>query len=208
MGLNCLDGVTLDQQTVCAALTVRFEDVDGFDVVLGPEVGFLFDGFDGVNHEVGEEVGVGVDEFAGHGGLGAVQQCFLSEGVHVDCQFVLDIATALLGCDFEAGDDVGGVHLDLNEFVGPFQQFCGQDNDGGGPVSDLCILKLRELDEEIGDGVFDFEFFEDGGAWVRGEIPSLVMVTSPRSSTIILSRPWGPRDERTMLATDMAARTK
>lgn len=34
------------------------------------------------------------------------------------------------------------------------------------------------------------------------------MVTYPISSTIILSNPWGPNDERTMLATDMAARTK
>ena len=56
--------------------------------------------------------------------------------------------------------------------------------------------------------MFYLELLEDGGAWVRGEIPSLVMVTSPMSSTIILSRPWGPREERTMLATERAARTK
>ena len=33
------------------------------------------------------------------------------------------------------------------------------------------------------------------------------MVTYPISSTIILSRPCGPSEERTMLATDMAALT-
>ena len=33
------------------------------------------------------------------------------------------------------------------------------------------------------------------------------MVTYPMSSTIILSKPCGPNDERTMLATDMAALT-
>lgn len=43
---------------------------------------------------------------------------------------------------------------------------------------------------------------------MSGLLPSLVMVTSPMSSTIILSRPCGPREERTMLATERAARTK
>jgi len=37
--------------------------------------------------------------------------------------------------------------------------------------------------------------------------PSLVMVTSPRSSTSILSRPIGPRDVLTTLATESAAVT-
>lgn len=38
-------------------------------------------------------------------------------------------------------------------------------------------------------------------------LPSLVIVTYPMSSTIILSRPCGPRDERTIFATDIAAFT-
>ena len=41
-----------------------------------------------------------------------------------------------------------------------------------------------------------------------GGLPSLVIQTSPTSSTIILSSPWGPSEDLTMWATDMAARTK
>lgn len=37
--------------------------------------------------------------------------------------------------------------------------------------------------------------------------PSFVIVTYPISSTIILSSPCGPRDDLTILATDMAALT-
>ena len=43
--------------------------------------------------------------------------------------------------------------------------------------------------------------------FLRMVAPSLVIVTSPMSSTIILSSPCGPREDLTMLATDKAART-
>ena len=99
------------------------------------------------------------------------------------------------------------MHFHFDEFVGPFEQLSSKDDDGGGAISDLCILQLCKLDEKVGGGVLDFEFLEDGGTWIGHGIPSLVMVISPISSTIILSRPWGPREDLTMLATDMAART-
>ena len=83
------------------------------------------------------------------------------------------------------------MHFHFDEFVGPFEQLSSKDDDGGGANSDLCILQLCKLDEKVGGGVLDFEFLEDGGTWIGHGIPSLVMVISPISSTIILSRPWG-----------------
>jgi len=42
---------------------------------------------------------------------------------------------------------------------------------------------------------------------MKASLPSLVTVTSPMSSTSILSRPTGPRDVLTMLAMAVAAIT-
>ena len=44
-------------------------------------------------------------------------------------------------------------------------------------------------------------------SWLRIVAPSFVIVTSPRSSTSILSRPIGPSDDLTMFATESAAVT-
>ena len=206
--LDCLDGIALDELALGAALSVGLEDVDGLDVVLGlAEEALLLDVLDGIHDQLAEELWVGVDELAAHGGLGRVEQSLLAQLVDAHCQFVLNVAACLLRCDLEARDNAGGVHLHLDQLVSPLQQLSSQDHHGGCSVADLSILQLRKLDQKIGGGVLDFQFFEDGGAWVRVGVPSLVMVTSPISSTIILSSPCGPNEERTMFATERAART-
>jgi hypothetical protein len=46
MSFDSLDGVSFNELALCAALSMCFEDVNSFDVVLGAEYGVLFDGFD------------------------------------------------------------------------------------------------------------------------------------------------------------------
>jgi hypothetical protein len=121
MGLDCLDGIAMDELTLGAALTVGFEDVDVFDMVLRSKHGLLLNGLDSVDYQICEEDWVCVDEFAGHGGLGAVEEGLVSKTLYCDCEFVLDVSAGFTGCYFVASDDVSWVDLEFNEFVGAFK---------------------------------------------------------------------------------------
>jgi len=70
----------------------------------------------------------------------------------------------------------------LHEFVSALEELSGEDNDGGGTISDFSVLDLGKLDENLGAGWVT-------SSCLRIVAPSLVMVTSPMSSTSILSRP-------------------
>ena len=129
MGLDILDGITVDKLTLSAALTMGLENVDVFYVVLGAEHGLLLDCLDGVDNQIREEDRVRVDKFAGHGGLGAVEKALVTETFHSDCEFVLDVAAGFAGCDFIASDYVGRMDLQFNELVCAFEQFsCKYNN--------------------------------------------------------------------------------
>jgi hypothetical protein len=99
------------------------------------------------------------------------------------------------------------VHLD--KFIGSFEQFGSKNDNTCGTITDFRVLQLCQLDKKVANRMFDLKFFKNSGALIISkEIPSLVMVTYPISSTIILSKPCGPSDDRTILATDMAALTR
>jgi len=81
MGFNGLNGITSDELTLSAALTVSLEDIDRFDVILDlrEESGLLFNSMDGIYDQAGKEISIGIDQFAGHGGLGAVEKGIIAE---------------------------------------------------------------------------------------------------------------------------------
>lgn len=62
MGLDSLDGVTLDQLTFSGALSVSLEDIDGLDGVLDSENSLLLNNFDGIDNQISEEGWIGVDQ--------------------------------------------------------------------------------------------------------------------------------------------------
>ena len=41
----------------------------------------------------------------------------------------------------------------LDELIGALEEFSSEDNDGGGAISDLSVLNLREFDENFGGWV-------------------------------------------------------
>ena len=57
--------------------------------------------------------------------------------------------------------DAGG-----EESLALFEEGAGDDDDGGGAVSGDDVLRLRELNEELGGGLEDFHFVENSGAVV------------------------------------------
>jgi len=54
----------------------------------------------------------------------------------------------------------------LDELVGALKKFSSEDNDGGGAISDLSVLNLRQFDENFGGWVSHLELLEDSGAIV------------------------------------------
>lgn len=42
-----------------------------------------------------------------------------------------------------------------------FQDFAGEDNDGGGSVAYFCVLRAGDVGEDAGGGVDDVEELED-----------------------------------------------
>ena len=63
----------------------------------------------------------------------------------------------------------------LHELVASFQKLSGKDDDGCSTVTNLSILDLGELNQNLGGGVSDLELLEDGGAIVGdGHITDVV----------------------------------
>lgn len=63
----------------------------------------------------------------------------------------------------------------LHEFVSALEELSGEDNDGGGTISDFSVLDLGKLDENLGGGVGDLELLEDSGAIVgNGHITDVI----------------------------------
>lgn len=108
----------------------------------------------------------------------------------------------------------------LHEFVCSSKEFCGNDDNGSCTITDFFILLLCEVDENLASRVFDVEEGENGCAivcncdildgWISIRIvlvAELVNAHTPISSTIILSRPLGPKELFTTLAIACVART-
>ena len=63
----------------------------------------------------------------------------------------------------------------LDELIGALEEFSSEDNDGGGAISDLSVLNLREFDENFGGWVSHLELLEDSGAIVGdGDVADVV----------------------------------
>ena len=63
----------------------------------------------------------------------------------------------------------------LDELVGALEEFSSKNNDGGGAISDLSVLNLRQFDENFGCWVCNFELFENSGAIIGdGDVADVI----------------------------------
>jgi hypothetical protein len=134
-------------------------DVVDVDAVVVP------DREDGVDDEFGEQVLRGFRALAGHRRLGD-----LDEGVAVvrgdlDRVVLEDLLGLLRGLPV-ALRDRGGVNVLVDEFLGLVEELTGDDDRGGGPVGDLVLLGLGDLDDHVRRGVVDVHLAENGDAVV------------------------------------------
>jgi hypothetical protein len=69
------------------------------------------------------------------------------------------------------------VNAVLHELIAASKQLCGDEDNGGGTITDLLILLLGEVDKNLASGILDIEETENGGTIVGyGDILSLVLV--------------------------------
>jgi hypothetical protein len=107
-----------------------------------------------------------------------------------------------------------------HQLVTASQQLSSNENNRGCAVTDLLVLLLRQLDQNFSGRVLNIEEAEDCGAVIRNR-DILVRVSNaandskrqgrqqltPMSSTIILSRPLGPKELFTTFAMACVAET-
>lgn len=58
------------------------------------------------------------------------------------------------------------MNLVLNKLVSTLEELSSEDDNGGSAVTDLSVLNLRELDEDLSSGVLNFELLKDSGTVV------------------------------------------
>jgi hypothetical protein len=51
-----------------------------------------------------------------------------------------------------------------DEFVGTLEELSGENDNGGGSITDLSVLDLGEFAEDLGGGVSDLNLLKNGGA--------------------------------------------
>jgi hypothetical protein len=67
------------------------------------------------------------------------------------------------------------VHAVLNKLLGLFEELTGEDDHGGGPVTDLVVLGLGDIDEGLGGGVDNVEELDQSGTVIGdGHTASIV----------------------------------
>lgn len=93
------------------------------------------------------------DKFVGYGGGSEFFECvfFVVFGC-VDCNF-FDFVYCYGWCFFEVFDDDLWVDFIFNMFFDFFEDFVGENNDGGSIVIDFGVLWLGNIDEDVGGGV-------------------------------------------------------
>jgi hypothetical protein len=47
------------------------------------------------------------------------------------------------------------MYFRLDKFVGTAKEFCSDDDNGSGPISDLLVLFLGKVDEDSSSGMFN-----------------------------------------------------
>jgi hypothetical protein len=67
------------------------------------------------------------------------------------------------------------VDLILDELVSTLKELSSKNDNGGSTITDLSVLNLRKLDEDLSSGVLDFELLEDGSTVVcDGNITNII----------------------------------
>ena len=193
------DGLLVDDESFheLGLLHVGSGLLDGLDVLqVGGVLSVLVlveNGLDGVDDHLGEELLGGVDLLADHGGL----RDLLKEGLVLQGDLLghafQDLLRLLVGQPVSGGND-GGVDVGVDQVEGLLEKFSGDDDGGGGSVSDLLVLGLCDLHEHLGRGVLDVHLLEDGHTVVgNDDVADGVdehLVHSPRSE----AAPYGIGD--------------
>jgi len=90
------------------------------------------------------------------------------------------------------------VDILIEELLGLIEELTGDDDSGGGAVTDFLLLRLADLDDHVGRRVVDVHLLQDGDAVVRDD-------DGPAGVDEHLVHPPGPSVVRTDSATALPA---
>ena len=114
--------VAVDECGLPGRFAVGLEHVDCLDGIF--EATLTVTGLDShcrVNNHVGKEITVDGNNLRRHGCSGSSNNAISAQVSSVHCEVVLDVSASFLAGQLVAGNDVGGVDLLLDKFIGLFQ---------------------------------------------------------------------------------------
>mmetsp|Transcript_9730 Transcript_9730/g.13306 ORF Transcript_9730/g.13306 Transcript_9730/m.13306 type:complete len:334 (+) Transcript_9730:749-1750(+) len=139
--------------------------LDDLDVV---EVTAALQSQHGLNGKLSERLAIVEQQLRGEGGHGDVAQVLL-EGLGVvrvvHGNLFQNFPRRVASLSPALNDDLGVDFLG-NELLGLLEELTGHDGDGGGAITDLLVLSLGDVDEDLGGGVVDVDRFENSGTIV------------------------------------------
>jgi len=154
IGEGLTEADTLDEEGLSGRATGDFLDAD---ILL---VEGLIELHNGIDDHLGEEFAIAGNNLGVEGGHGAsFENLALGFGIlalHLD-RDLLDSGNAKShGLTVSLDDDLR-VHAFFNELFGLLEELTGRQDDGGGTVTDLVVLRLGNVDQSLGGGVHNVE---------------------------------------------------
>ena len=92
--------------------------------------------------------------------------------VLLDVNLLLDLTNSLGGniaSLFKAVSDLEGMDTLVEEFLGLVEEGASKDDDTGGSITDLIVLRLGELDEETSSLVLNLHLLNDCGTVIGND---------------------------------------
>mmetsp|Transcript_57657 Transcript_57657/g.65792 ORF Transcript_57657/g.65792 Transcript_57657/m.65792 type:complete len:230 (+) Transcript_57657:1219-1908(+) len=151
-----LEGNTINQEGVSDRTSGNLLDSDKTLIEI------FVQSFNGINDHTSEEFLVVGDQLGIETGLSTLQQQISSFSIEFDFDFA-DLAQDGGESLSETLDQDLRVDTLFNITLGFLQEGSGQQNDGGGSITDFLILRLGNVDQSFSSRVNNFQILHNGG---------------------------------------------
>ncbi len=161
---NCaVESVSVDENGLAGRLAMSLENIDGLDWhgVTALAVAHL-DQMGRIDHHAREELRVAANHLTSHAGLGRLDQKVLVELLDRYAQMLLDVLDGQFACPSVTADDRCRVDLLLDEQIGVLEQLSGDYDHRCGAVTDLLVLQVGQVNQDLGGRVLNLKQLQNG----------------------------------------------
>ena len=106
------------------------------------------------------------NDLARHARFRRIDQRLLPKCIHLDTQLLRQEFARLTARVSVAGNNGRRVYFHLHQLVRASQKFRSDEDDGCCPISNLLVLFLRQIHENLGSGVLDSDERKDSSTVV------------------------------------------